>query len=66
MGIDVKFAKGDDPEEISKLIDHKTKAVYIESMGNPRFNVPDFEAICKVAHEAGIPVVVDNTFGAGK
>jgi O-acetylhomoserine/O-acetylserine sulfhydrylase-like pyridoxal-dependent enzyme len=48
------------------LIDHKTKAIYLESMSNPTFNIPDFEAICKVAHDAGIPVIVDNTFGAGK
>jgi len=50
----------------SKLIDDKTKAVYFESMGNPKFNIPDFEAICKVAHDAGILVIVDNTLGAGK
>ncbi|CAB5367640.1 unnamed protein product [Rhizophagus irregularis] len=65
FGINVKFVQGDDPEEFSKLIDDKTKAIYLESMGNPKFNVPDFEAICKVAHDAGIPVIVDNTFGAG-
>ncbi|RIA93823.1 O-acetylhomoserine/O-acetylserine sulfhydrylase [Glomus cerebriforme] len=65
FGINVKFVQGDDPEEIAKLIDDKTKAIFFESMGNPKFNIPDFEAICKVAHDAGIPVVVDNTFGAG-
>jgi len=48
------------------LIDHKTKAIYLESMSNPTFNIPDFKEICKVAHDAGIPVIVDNTFGAGK
>ena len=64
-GIDVRFAN-DDPEEIAKLIDHKTKAIYLESMSNPTFNIPDLEAICKFAHDIGIPVIVDNTFGAGK
>jgi O-acetylhomoserine/O-acetylserine sulfhydrylase len=66
LGINVKFVQGDNPEEFAKLIDDKTKAVYLESIGNPKFNIPDFEAICKVAHDAGIPVIVDNTFGAGK
>lgn len=47
------------------MIDDKTKAVYIESIGNPRYNVPDFEAISKVCKAAGVPLVVDNTFGAG-
>lgn len=65
LGITTKFVKGDDPAEFKKLIDEKTKAVYVESIGNPKYNVPDLEAIVKVAHEAGIPVVVDNTFGAG-
>ncbi|KAJ5100225.1 homocysteine synthase CysD [Penicillium angulare] len=57
--------KGDDPADIAKAIDEKTKAIYVESIGNPRYNVPDFEAIAKVAHDNGIPLVVDNTFGAG-
>ncbi|KAI9815691.1 MAG: Homocysteine synthase [Pycnora praestabilis] len=65
LGIKTKFVNGDDPQEFKKLIDDKTKAIYIESIGNPRYNVPDFEAIVRVAHEAGVPVVVDNTFGAG-
>lgn len=65
LGIETKFVKGDDPKDIAAAIDSKTKAVYIESIGNPRYNVPDIEAIAKVAHEAGVPVVVDNTFGAG-
>ncbi|CAG8810598.1 26366_t:CDS:2, partial [Dentiscutata erythropus] len=63
-GINVKFVHGDDPQEFAKAIDENTKAIYIESMGNPAFNVPDFEAIAKVAHDAGIPLIVDNTFGA--
>jgi O-acetylhomoserine/O-acetylserine sulfhydrylase len=65
FGITTKFVEGDKPEDIAAAIDDKTKAVYIESIGNPRYNVPEFEAIAKVAHDAGVPVVVDNTFGAG-
>ncbi|KAJ8609673.1 hypothetical protein MRB53_039010 [Persea americana] len=65
LGIKTKFVSGDDPEGFRKLIDDKTKAVYLETIGNPRYNVPDFEAIAKIAHDAGVPVVVDNTFGAG-
>ncbi|EEH37682.1 O-acetylhomoserine (thiol)-lyase [Paracoccidioides lutzii Pb01] len=65
MGITTKFVKGDDPAEIASKIDDKTKCVYVETIGNPKFNVPDFEAIAKVAHEKGVPFVVDNTFGAG-
>lgn len=65
LGIHVKFVDGDDPEEFRKLIDAKTKAIYVETIGNPRLNIPDLEAIAKVAHENGIPLIVDNTFGAG-
>ncbi|KAF3941194.1 hypothetical protein ABW19_dt0202181 [Dactylella cylindrospora] len=63
--IDVKFVDGDKPEDLAAAIDSKTKAVYIESIGNPKYNIPDIAAIAKVAHDAGIPLVVDNTFGAG-
>ncbi|KAM7206247.1 Cys/Met metabolism PLP-dependent enzyme domain containing protein [Rhypophila sp. PSN 637] len=65
LGINTKFVVGDKVEDLIAAIDDKTKAVYIESIGNPRYNVPDFEAITKAAHEKGVPVVVDNTFGAG-
>ncbi len=65
MGINVKFVDGDDPAEFKRLIDNKTKALYIETQGNPKLNIPDIEAIAKVAHDAGIPLIVDNTFGAG-
>ncbi|KAH0552845.1 hypothetical protein GP486_006953 [Trichoglossum hirsutum] len=65
LGINTKFVTGDKPEDFAKLIDDKTKAIYIESIGNPKYNIPDFEAIAKVAHDAGVPLVVDNTFGAG-
>lgn len=65
LGITTKFVEGDDPAAIAAAIDDKTKAVYIETIGNPRFNVPDFEAIAAAAHSKGVPLVVDNTFGAG-
>lgn len=58
LGINVKFVNGDDPAEFKKAIDYKTKAVYVESIGNPKYNVPDFEKIAAVAHEAGVPLVV--------
>lgn len=66
LGITTKFVTNDtDPQAFADLIDDKTKAIYVETIGNPRYNVPDFEAIAKVAHEHGVPLVVDNTFGAG-
>lgn len=58
LGIATKFVNGDKPEELAAAIDDRTKAVYIESIGNPRYNVPDLEAIAKLAHEKGVPVVV--------
>src|SRR5918997_1978521 len=60
-GIDVKFAAPDNPEEFVSQIDDRTKAVFLETVGNPRLNVPDLEAIAKLAHERGVPVIVDNT-----
>lgn len=65
LGIKVKFVDGDDPEAFRALIDEHTKALYVETIGNPGSNVPDFERIAKIAHEHGIPLIVDNTFGAG-
>ncbi len=65
LGIDVRFADGDDVDQIEALIDERTKAIYVETIGNPRFNVPDFDLIAAVAHRHGVPLVVDNTFGAG-
>ncbi|KAF1918209.1 Cys/Met metabolism PLP-dependent enzyme-domain-containing protein [Ampelomyces quisqualis] len=65
MGIQTKFVKGDKPGDFKAAIDDKTKAIYLESIGNPKYNVPDFQKIVAVAHEAGVPVIVDNTFGAG-
>ena len=64
LGIKVKFVENESPEEFEKLIDSKTKALYIETIGNPKLNVPDFNAIAEVAHLHGIPLIVDNTFGA--
>lgn len=64
IGIKVKFVDGDRPSDFEKLIDSKTKAIYLETIGNPRFNIPDFDAIAAVAKKHDIPLVVDNTFGA--
>ncbi|WP_026954022.1 O-acetylhomoserine aminocarboxypropyltransferase/cysteine synthase family protein [Algoriphagus vanfongensis] len=65
IGIEARFAKGDSSEAFEKLIDTKTKAIYLETIGNPEFNIPDFEGIAAVAKKHDIPLVVDNTFGAG-
>lgn len=65
LGIEVKFVDGDKPADFEKLIDNKTKAIYLETIGNPKFNIPDFDAIAAVAKKNNIPLVVDNTFGAG-
>ncbi|GAO17671.1 hypothetical protein UVI_02058560 [Ustilaginoidea virens] len=65
LGITTKFVDVDKPEDVAAAIDDKTKAVYVESIGNPRYNVPDLEAIARAAHAKGVPLVVDNTFGAG-
>jgi O-acetylhomoserine/O-acetylserine sulfhydrylase len=64
LGIEVKFVDGDKPSDFEKLIDSKTKAIYLETIGNPRYNIPDFDAIAAVAKKHEIPLVVDNTFGA--
>ncbi len=61
LGIEVRFAKDDHPESLESLIDHKTAAVFCESLGNPAGNIPDMEAICAMAHRHGVPVIVDNT-----
>ncbi|MEE9905370.1 O-acetylhomoserine aminocarboxypropyltransferase/cysteine synthase family protein [Chlorobium sp.] len=63
LGIDVTFVDGNDPSAFSEAIDGKTKALYLESIGNPAFHVPDFESVAEVAVNHGIPLVVDNTFG---
>jgi O-acetylhomoserine (thiol)-lyase len=61
-GIDFRFVDGSKLEEFEKAIDGKTKGIYLETIGNPRLDVPDFEGIAKIAHKHGIPVIVDNTF----
>ncbi|MFV0143106.1 O-acetylhomoserine aminocarboxypropyltransferase/cysteine synthase family protein [Empedobacter falsenii] len=65
LGVDVRFAEDEDPAKIESLIDENTKAIYAETIGNPSFNVPDFEAIAVIAKKHNIPFIVDNTFGAG-
>jgi len=64
LGINVKFVDGDNPANFRRAIDDNTKAIYVESIGNPSFSIPNFEVLAAIAHEAGIPLVVDNTFGA--
>jgi len=64
LGVDVRFAEGDKPEAFEKLIDKNTKALYLETIGNPGFNIPDFEAIAALARKHDLPLIVDNTFGA--
>lgn len=65
LGIEARFAKNDDAESFVPLIDKNTKAIYLESIGNPRLNIPDFEKFAALAKEYDLPVVVDNTFAAG-
>ncbi|WP_092263894.1 O-acetylhomoserine aminocarboxypropyltransferase/cysteine synthase family protein [Deinococcus reticulitermitis] len=66
LGIEVRFTGQDErPEEFAALIDDRTRAVYLETIGNPALNIPDFEAVAAAAHAQGVAVVVDNTFGAG-
>ncbi len=64
LGITVKFVNGDNPEDFEKQIDSKTRGIYLETVGNPRFNVPDFDAVSAIADKYSIPLIVDNTFGA--
>ena len=65
LGVEVRFTTEDKPEEFEALIDKDTKAIYLETIGNPGLNVPDFDAIAAVAKKHDIPLIVDNTFGAG-
>jgi len=65
LGVEARFAKGDSVEAFEKLIDANTKALYLETIGNPGFNIPDFEKIAALAKKHELPLVVDNTFGAG-
>lgn len=65
LGIEVRFADGDDAESFVKHIDKNTKAFYLETIGNPRLNIPDFKKFADLAKEYDLPLIVDNTFGAG-
>lgn len=65
LGIEVKFANIDDANDFEEQIDENTKAIYLETIGNPAFSVPDFEKIAAVAKKHDLPLIVDNTFGAG-
>ena len=65
LGIEARFADGDNPESFVKHIDKNTKAIYLETIGNPRLNVPDFEKFASLAKEYDLPLIVDNTFGTG-
>ncbi|KIO00704.1 hypothetical protein M404DRAFT_29366 [Pisolithus tinctorius Marx 270] len=65
FGIGVKFVHGDDPADFEAAIDEKTKAIFVESIGNPKYNVAPIPDLAKVAHKHGIPLIVDNTFGMG-
>src|SRR5665213_2106467 len=65
LGIDVRFAKDDTAENLELLIDKNTKAIYLETIGNPGFNIADFDKVSAVANKHDLPLIVDNTFGAG-
>jgi O-acetylhomoserine (thiol)-lyase len=64
IGVEARFADGDKVESFEKLIDERTKFLYLETIGNPGFNVPDFEAFARLAEKYDLPLIVDNTFGA--
>lgn len=64
LGIEARFAKGDDADSIESLIDEKTKAIYVETIGNPDFSIPDFDKIASIAQKHDLPFIVDNTFAA--
>lgn len=64
FGITCRFAKSDKADDIRAAVDKKTRLIYLETIGNPSFSIPDFEEISEIAKEYNIPVVVDNTFGA--
>jgi O-acetylhomoserine/O-acetylserine sulfhydrylase len=64
LGIDTRFVNTDNPEDYEKVIDNNTKAIYIETIGNPKLNIPDIQTLADLAHSKNIPLIVDNTFGA--
>jgi O-acetylhomoserine/O-acetylserine sulfhydrylase len=65
LGFNVRFVEGDNPADFEKQVDDRTKAIYVETIGNPKFNIPDFDALAAIALRHEIPFIVDNTFGAG-
>ncbi|TZF84826.1 O-acetylhomoserine aminocarboxypropyltransferase/cysteine synthase [Pedobacter sp. BS3] len=65
LGIEARFANVDEPESFERLIDENTKALYLETIGNPGFNIPDFEKFAALAQKYDLPLIVDNTFAAG-
>ena len=65
MGREVKFVDSQSPDEFADAIDEKTRAIYVESIGNPKLDIPDFDVISEIAHENGIPLIADNTVGIG-
>jgi O-acetylhomoserine (thiol)-lyase len=65
LGRDVKFVESTKPAEFQRAITDKTRAIYVETIGNPKLDIPDYEELARIAHEAGIPLIVDNTVGVG-
>ena len=65
LGVEARFAANDQADSLERLIDNQTKAIYLETIGNPGFNIPDFEQIAALAAKHDLPLIVDNTFGAG-
>ena len=63
--IGVKFVESSDPATYASAIDKNTKGIFVESIGNPKYNVAPLPELAKVAHDHGIPLIVDNTFGMG-
>src|SRR5690606_35695404 len=64
LGIEARFATDSEPHEVEALSDENTKAIYLETIRNPSFNIPDFDAIAAIARKHDLPLIVDNTFGA--
>ncbi|RAP50034.1 MAG: O-acetylhomoserine aminocarboxypropyltransferase [Methanosphaera sp. rholeuAM74] len=65
LGREVTFVDSQSPEQFEKAINDKTKALYVESIGNPKLDIPDFDTISEIAHNHGIPLIADNTVGIG-
>jgi O-acetylhomoserine/O-acetylserine sulfhydrylase len=65
LGVEARFVDGDDADKFAQHIDKNTKAIYLETIGNPRLNIPDFEKFAQLAKDYDLPLIVDNTFGAG-